>query len=528
MSSLIKRLAAVIALMSVVALAGCTSKAPAPTPSGNTPAPAAAGPVKGGTLVIGQSADVLTLDPALTTDEASRPVQSLMFNSLVKYDDKMAIVPDLAEKWEVKDNGLTYVFTLKKGVKFHNGEAMKASDVKFSFDRMSDPALKSRWASFFTDVKEVKVVDDNTVQLSLKQPNAALINAIASYMFVLQESFVKANPNLQRVENGTGPFKLKEWVPNTSITVTRFADGFEADKTYIDTITIKVIPEEASRLAALRTGEVGFLEFREPQFGPQLDQMKSAGNIDYAKVVSNTYHMFGFNTKRAPFDNAKVRQAIQYAVDRDVLLKTAALGQGAVTGILSPALGNWVLPVSQYPEYKRDVNKAKALLKEAGFENGFSFKIMAPSNYPLDLNTAIALVEQLKEVGIKAEVDKTEWGTYVDRWVKRDFDTFTGNNTSGTDPDLAMYAALTTGGSTNAFQYSDAEIDQLLKEARVSADPAKRKQIYDQVQLKLVEKGPMVYTFATYMYYAYTPKLQDYKAQTVLPFKNIAYAWLKQ
>lgn len=532
MSSRFQRFAALFALTGVLALAGCSSsKAPEQKPADPTPAPvsnpAPTGPTKGGTLTIGQSADVLTLDPALTTDEASRPVQSLLFNSLVKYNDKMEIIPDLAEKYEVKDNGLTYVFTLHKGVKFHNGDPMKASDVKFSIERMSDPELKSRWASFFTDVKEVKVVDENTVQLTLSQPNAAFINAVASYMFVLQESFVKANPNLQRVENGTGAFKLKEWVPNTHVTVTRFADYFEADKTHIETITFKIIPEEASRLAALRTGEVQFLEFLEPQFGPQLDQMKNAGTIVYAKVFANSYHMFGFNAKRAPFDNEKVRQAIQYAVDRETLLKTAALGQGAVSGILSPALGNWVLPVEKYPEYKRDLAKAKQLLKEAGYENGFEFKIMSPSNYPVDLNTSIALVEQLKEIGVTAIVDKVEWGTYVDRWVKRDFDTFVGHNGSGTDPDLAMYAALSTGGSTNAFQYSDAEIDELLKKGRLSANPAERKQTYDTIQLKLVEKGPMVYTFATYRYYAHSPKLLGYDAQVVSPFKNLAYAWIQ-
>lgn len=529
------RLAAAVALVGILAMAGCGTKTP-PAPPADQPAdttkpadpqPAPAGPVKGGSVVIGQSSDFLTLDPALTTDEASRPVQSLLFNGLVKYNEKMEIIPDLAETFNIGDNGLTYIFNLRKNVKFHNGDPLLASDVKFSIDRMSDPELKSRWASFFKDVVEVKAVDETTVQVTLAKPNAAFLNAVASYMYVVQESFVKANASLQRVENGTGPYKLKEWTPNSNFVVTRFADYFDADKTYIETITFRVIPEEASRLAALRTGEVHFLEFLEPQFGPQLEQMKSAGTIDFAKVFSNTYHMFGLNTKRPPFDNEKVRQAIQYAVDRETLLKSAALGQGAVTGILSPALGNWVLPVDQYPEYKRDIAKAKQLLKEAGYENGFEFKIMAPSNYPVDLNTAIALVEQLKEVGLKATVERTEWGSYVDRWVKRDFDTFVGHNTSGTDPDLAMFAALTTGGSTNAFQYSDAEIDQLLSQGRLSADRAERKRIYDSVQRKLVEKGPMVYTFATHRYYAFSPKLQGFKAQVVSPFRNLAFAWVK-
>lgn len=537
MTRMMKRLGATVLVLSLVIVAGCGSKPAATEPAApktqepakpaEQPKPATpAGPTKGGTLVIGQSADVLTLDPALTTDEASKPVQSLMFNSLIKFNEKMEAVPDLASSWSVKD-GKVYTFKLRSGVKFHSGEAMKASDVKFSIERMSDPNLKSRWASHFTDVQEVKVVDENTVEVMLKQSNAAFLSAIASYVSILQESFVKANPNLQRVANGTGPFKLKEWIPNTSVTVVRFEEFFDKDKTYLDSVVFKIIPEETSRLAALRTGEVHFLEFLEPQYGPQLEQMKQAGQINLERVFSNTYHMFGFNTKRKPFDNAKVREAIQYAVDRDLLLKTTAFGQGAVVGILSPALGNWVVPTEKYPQYKRDVAKAKALLKEAGYENGFEFKIMAPSNYPVDLNSAVAIVEQLKEVGIKATVDKTEWGTYVKNWVDRNFDTFMGHNGNWTDPDLAMFAALTTGGSTNAFQYSDAEIDDLLKKGRTSTDLAERKKIYDEVQIKLVQKGPMVYTFSTYRYYAVSPKVQGYKAQVVLPFRNLAYTWIK-
>lgn len=537
MISLVKRLGTAVALVAILAIAGCsgstapasdTDPKPAPTTGGETKPqpPAEKTPVRGGTLIVGQGADALTLDPALTTDEASKPVQSLLFNSLIKFDANMNPVADLATDWMVSEDGTVYTFNLRKGVTFHSGNEMKASDVKFSIERMSDPELKSRWASYFTDVTQVEATDDYTVTVTLGKPNAAFISAIASYVSVLEEAFVKENPNLQRVANGTGPYKLAEWTPNTSIRVTRFADSFEADRTYVDEILFKIIPEESSRVAALRTGEVHFLEFLEPQVGLQLEQMDKAGQIKLNKVYANTYHMLGFNTKRPPFDNAKVREAIQYAVDREALLKSAAFGQGAVTGILTPALGDWALDTKEFPQYKRDVAKAKQLLKEAGYENGFEFSIMAPSNYPLDLNTAIALVEQLKEVGITAKVERTEWGTYVQNWVDRNFDTFTGNNGNWTDPDLAMYAALTTGGSTNAFQYSDPEIDDLLKRGRTAVGVSGRKQIYDEVQRKLVEKGPMVYTFVNYKYYAASPKLEGYQAQVTLPFKNLAYTWL--
>lgn len=533
-----KRFSAVLVLLAMLVLAGCGGGAGGSSdgtgstggsPSGDTGSngtPDAGTPKQGGKIVIGHDADVLTLDPALTTDEASRPVQALLFNSLVKFNEKMEPVADLAESWDVRD-GTTYVFKLRQGVKFHNGDPLLASDVKFSIDRMSDPDVASRWASHFADVKEVRVVGDDTIEIELTQPNAAFLSAIASYMFVLQESFVKDNPNLQRVANGTGPYVLDEWVPNTSVTLKRFADYFDADQTYLDEIVFQIIPDEASRLAALRTGEVHFLHLKEPQNGPQYEQMQQSGQIGLAKVVANKYHLLGFNVKRPPFDNPKVREAIQYAIDRDVLLATAGFGQGEVTGILSPALGDWALPVDSYPQYTRDVEKAKQLLKEAGFENGFEFNIMAPTNHPIDLNSAIAIAEQLKEIGLTANVDRTEWGTYVQNWVDRDYDTFVGHNGNWTDPDLAMYAALVTDGSTNASQYSNPEIDDLLNRGRTSTDYAERKQIYDELQRRLVKDGPMVYTFAEYMFFAHSPKLNGYVANVTSPFRGLANAWLQ-
>lgn len=515
-------------LAAMIVLVGCGSAKPAPGTDSNAPKPASGTPVNGGTLTIAQGADALTLDPALTTDEASNPVEQLLFNGLVKFDPAMKVVSDLADKWEI-NNGTEYVFHLHPGVKFHDGSALKASDVKFSLDRMSDPNVKSRWASHFKDVKTVEAVDDNTVKVTLKQPSAAFLAAVASFVKVMKADFVtQHNGNVQRVEDGTGPFKLKDWAPNTAITLEKFPDYFESGKPYLDQVVFKVIPEPAARLAAVRDGAVHFTWFKEPQYGAQLEQMQKANQAQLFKVAANEYHMFGFNTKHKPLDNPKVREAIQWTVDRDALLKSAALGQGQVSGILSPALGQWVTPIDQFPTYKRDVNKAKALLAEAGYPQGISFRIMAPNNYPVDLNDAIALQQQLKEAGINVEIDKTEWGTYVKNWVDRNFDSFVGSNGNWTDPDIAMYAALHTGGSTNAFQYSDPDLDKLLEQGRTTTDDNARKQIYTEIQKRLVKDGPMVYTFAVYEYYTASPKLQGYTANVTGGFRNLAYSWLQK
>lgn len=508
-----------VTLVFAVAVAGCGKNPSQSGTAGTTPVP-------GGTVTVAQGADALTMDPALTTDEASGPIQALIYDSLLTYDDKLALTGQLATSWDVPD-ARTFVFHLRQNVKFHNGDVMKASDVKFSFNRMLDKKLASPWASFFEDITSIETPDDNTVKVTLAKPNAGFLAAVAAYITVYDEAWVNAHPEgLQRIENGTGPYALGVWTPNTSVTLNKFKDYWGAPGPYLDSVVFKVIPDAASRLAALRTGEVQFLSVFEPEFAAQLSQMETAGQIKTAKVLDLNYHMLGFNTKRKPFDNPLVREALQYAVDRKAILDSAALGQGAVCGILSPAMATWATPNDQFPPYTRDVNKAKQLLTEAGYPNGFTFHIMAPSNFPTDVNSALIIQEQLKEVGVTAVIDKTEWGDYVNNWVKKDFDTFVGYNGDWTDPDLAMYAALHTGGSTNAFSYSDKNIDQLLEQGRNTADPAARKTIYDQIQKQLVKDGPMIYTFAIYHYYAVSPKLAGFAANPWSTTRNLELVWL--
>jgi len=156
--------------------------------------------------------------------------------------------------------------------------------------------------------------------------------------------------------------------------------------------------------------------------------------------------MFGFNTQWGPFKHQKVRLAFSYALNRPQILASAGFNEGMVTGILTPALSRWAIPTSQYPSYTQNIATAKRLLAEAGYPHGFSFNIMAPSSFPVDLSSAVIIANQLQAIGVTAHVVPTEWGTYVNNWVKRSFESFTGENGDWTDPDLAMYAALHTGG----------------------------------------------------------------------------------
>jgi len=479
---------------------------------GSVPANASHSAKEGGTLTIGATNDALTLDPTVTTDEASGPVEDLLFNSLVKFNAKVQIVPDLASSWKISADGMTYTFHLRSGVTFHDGTTMTSSDVAASLARLRDAKTKSPWASFFTDVSAVQTPDPNTIVIKLSKPYGPFLAVIASFLTVSSASFVSAHKgNLTRVEDGTGPYMLKSWVPNTAITLVRNPHYFVAGQPHFDSVVFQVIPTDASRVAALRTGQIQFAAFIDPVYFPQVQQLKAAGQASVLHVLDINYHLLGFNTKRKPFDNPKVRLAISYAIDRNQILQAAGRGQGVVSGILTPALKSWALPVSAYASYKPNLAKAKQLLAAAGYPNGFSFKIMASHYLPSDYTAAEIIQQELKPLGINATIDTTEWGVYVHNWVVRNFDAFTGENGDWTDPDLAMYAALHTGGSTNAFQFSDPIIDKLLDQARAATSTATRKSLYNQIQMRLVnDGGPMIYTYASYWDYAMSPNLKGY------------------
>lgn len=513
-------LAAVTALSLTVAGLGANTVSQAQT-SGQVP-------VAGGTLNIGMPGDALTLDPMLTTDEYSKPVESLIYNSLVKLGPKGDIQPDLATTWHVSQDGLTYTFNLRKNVYFHDGTRMTATDVAFSFQRIMSKSLASPWGSFFQTVQTVKALNPSTVQVTLSKADAPFLAVIASFLYVMNPTFVQAHQgNLKRVEDGTGPYKLGKWVANESITLVKNTRYFIPNHPYLQSIVFQIIPQDTSRIAALQSGQVQFAEFTDPSQYAQLNSLGSGHVIQAQKFLDSNYHMFGFNTKRAPFNNAKVRLALSYALDRQALVDGPGFREGMVTGILTQALNRWAIPTSKYPSYQSNIAKAKQLLREAGYAKGFSFSIMAPPTFPIDMSSAVMIQSQLKQIGVNAKVVPTEWGTYVNNWVKRNFDSFTGENGDWTDPDLAMYAALHTGGSTNAFQYSNASVDRLLEQGRTTMSFTKRHQIYAQLQQLVVEQAPMIDTFASYDLIGMSPKLHGYVHVSGDDYRTLSDVWIK-
>ncbi|EOD00980.1 glutathione ABC transporter substrate-binding protein [Caldisalinibacter kiritimatiensis] len=453
------------------------------------------------TLVVAQSADAKSLDPHATNDSTSSNVAKQIYNTLVESTEDMEIVPGLAKEWEQVDD-LTWEFKLRQGVKFHNGEELKASDVKFTFERM----LQSSKVSHIVEaIDTVEVVDDYTVRIKTKEPFGPLLAHLAhSASSILNEKAVKeAGDNYGQNPVGTGPFKFKSWQAGDNIVLERFDDYFRGPS-QIKQITYRVIPEGTNRTIALETGEVDIAYGIEP-----IDQDRVANHEDLELLKQPALAMYyvGFNVEKEPFDNKLVRKAISHAINTDDIIEAVLNGAGvkAVSPIAPRVFGY----NDQLEGYEYNPEKAKELLKEAGYENGFETKIMISGSQANQI--AQVVQAQLKEVGIDVAIEQIEWGTYIDKTASGDHEMFfLGWGTVTADADYGLYPmfhSASKGAAGNRFFYENKELDELLEKGKTSTDPKEREEAYKKAQEIIVDDAPLVPT--------------HYKIETVGIQKNV-------
>ncbi len=451
-----------------------------------------AAPARGGDLTIGVDQEAVGLDPNLVTAFSSVARVGLMYNRLVRYDNDLDIIPDLAESWEIPDN-LTYTFHLRKGVKFHDGAELTSEDVKFTLDRILDPKTGSPALSYLAPVKKVEAPSRYEVTIRLKEPMASLLSVLASdNLSVVPKHAVEKQGNLQRVVVGTGPFKLADYVPDNYMKLVRNPNYFKPGEPYLNSVTFKVIPEQMSLLAAVRSRNLDMAVISD---GGIIVQARRDSGLGVAQVPSLNVRTFGFNVTRAPFNDERVRQAVALALDREQIIAAAEFGFGQPTGPVPASAKKWALPVSAFPSYERNIARAKQLLAEAGLPNGFAFSILCAASYEGGLPVAQVIQSQLKQIGVAANLEVVEWGTYIDRWVKRDYQGIVELRGGGADPDRFLYRMLHSTGSVNNFLFKNAQVDELLEKGRSAVDYKTRKNVYDAAQKLIVEKAPVIFLY---------------------------------
>src|SRR6266851_890938 len=500
--------AATTAPAATQAAPAATQAAPAAKPT-TAPVPTAASaagqPKKGGILKVGLQADPTSLDTQKTSLTALFHVTEHIYSGLVRLKPDLTVEPDLAEKWDISADGKTYTFTLRKGVKFHSGKPLVAADVKYTFERLVDKATASPNAGRLASVDSIATPDESTVVLMLKKADASfLTNLTAPETVIINKDAVDKYGDLTKNADGTGPFKFKEYVPNTRVVLERNADYFEAGQPYVDGIEMTIASDDTARTAAVKTGTVDFIEYAPLKDIPSL---KTDTSLSLAGDQNTNIRFVGLNVTRKPYNDLKVRQAIALAVDREAVLGPAVFGFGTPTLEIFPP-GYWAGLGTKPPN--ADIAKAKQMLADAGYPSGFNTTILSWSQYSFLSNAAVVFQGQLKQIGVSADINLEENAAFIKDYLDNNFD-LTVSGTSGyVDPNDIYFRNFGTGQPSNAVRYSNPKADELIAAGVATTDQAKRKQVYQQLQQLLLDEAPWINLYIAQQFEAMKTYVKGY------------------
>ena len=471
------------------------------------------------------------LDP-LSGPFAYSPLVELVFNGLVRVDDRLEVVPDLAESWEVSEDGLTWTFHLKKGVTFHDGVECTAEDVKFTYDLVMDPAVDSHLLPALRQFNRVEVVDRYEIAIHLRQPHApilASLNApIVPEHLLRGTDYPSVDFNLHPV--GTGPFRLRSWEPDTQI-VFEANENYFGGKPKLSQVAVSVYSDQRALWVSLMKGNVDLASSLSPEFFEIVAHDRRLAT--YASTYSSCYTL-QYNLRRPLFSDRRVRQAIACAVDRNALIKDALLGQGVVaTGPFLP--GTWPCDptISAIPY---DSGKALELLREAGWndpdgdgflgKNGQSleFTVLIDQGDDMKQKAAGLIRLQLEEIGVRIRVKALPYALMIKRIRAGSFDVSFAQINPGLDPDVASIV----WGSKAAYNfgsYENTEADALFDRGRVTYSYDKRQEIYHKIHATLVQDHPAVFLFYPRRYGARTIRLKGAPNMSAIQLFSSVEQW---
>ena len=476
-----------------------------------------------GTLVVGLVAEPVNLDPAQVTDLNSNRVGRRVVETLVTFpDESTQVVAGLAESWTVSRDGLKYTFKLRPGIKFHDGTPFDAEAVKFSIERQIIPEHpanklgKYPFANyFFGNVKAVEVVDPLTVEFMLKEPRASFLAVLtAGAASIVSPTAVKKfgqDYPLQPV--GTGPFRYVSWDRGQKVVLEK-NPSYWRYPVKVDRVIYRPIVEDQARLTELLTGALDLIVGTPPDFVGQLEKNP---NVTLQKQVGAHVWYLGINNQKKPFDDKRVRQAMNYAVNKEAIVRDVLKGTGTLSA--GPVLpGTWGADTALKP-YPYDPERAKKLLAEAGYPNGFTTTLWTPESgsgmqSPVAMSTVIQ--SNLKAVGVNVIMQTMEWGAFLAKLRTKDQDLFALSWMAGNeDPDMVMYPLLHSSQWTptgpNRALYKNEKYDDLLHQARLTTDQARRADLYRQAQRILIDDAPWIFVDHEIQTAAHSKRVQGFK-----------------
>ncbi|MEH7332506.1 ABC transporter substrate-binding protein [Neobacillus drentensis] len=476
----------VIGLIFSILLSGCSYEKPSngsegtKNESGNGNAAAKKDEIK-----VGLDVDAGTMDPRLSKDTSAKRVTELVYDGLVRLSDKLEAQPSLATKWENPDP-TTWIFTLRENVKFHDGQPFTAEDVKYTYDTLIDPNFKAPSASLYTPIKSVEVIGTNQVKFTLKQPFAPLLSYLD--IGIVPKHIAEKNDNsLSSTPIGTGPYKMVEWDKNSKI-------SFEANDSYWNgkpktkKVTYFIIPDNSTRVASLESGDIDLVH--SPLSPQDIKRIKGNDKFVVKEMEGLGFTYLNFNQKNPILSDLKVRQAISYLVNKEVISKDIYqnMDKPGKSPIIPPS---WAY-TDNISGYSYDPEKAKALFKEAGWEDTNGDKVLdkngkkltitlsTHSEDPNRIQTVEYLQNEFTKFGIQTEVKTSEFPTFNTALTEGKFDIALVGWLNQVDPDRSFYNPFHSKGGSNYGKYSNPQVDSLLDKGRTTLDQNERTKIYQE------------------------------------------------
>ncbi len=467
---------------------------------------------RGGRFVMGSIGEASNLIPYLATDSASHEVAGMLYVSALRYDKDLRVEPYAAEWYSVEEEGKLLRFRLREGILWEDGTELTADDVEFTWKIVTDPKTASPYAEDFLAVQEFTKTGKYTFEVRYEKYFA---RALSSWMSAILPKHILQGQDLRstsfaRKPLGAGPYRLKAWVPGTSVTLEASPTYFDGEP-YIQEVVYRIIPDISTMFLETRAGKLDMMGLSPQQYLRQTSGPAWDGKYNKFKYLSSSYLFMGFNMLHPFFKDVKVRRAISYAIDREGIVKGVLMGQGITSfGPYKP--GSWAYHKTLQP-IEQNISQAKALLAEAGFADAnddgvlekdgkdFTFTILTNQGNEQRILTAIVIQSQLKAIGIKVEIRTVEWAAFIKEFVdKAQFDAVILAWTIGQDPDIyaVWHSSNARAGGLNFTRYVNAEVDTLLEAARATPDVQRREALYARLQEVFHEEQPYCFLFVPY------------------------------
>lgn len=491
-----------------------------------TPTPAPSGPE--GTLTVALTTFPNSLDMPKTAEMNAHIVAGQIYDSLVWVNDDGDIEPLLAESWEISDDGTEYIFKLRQDVTFHNGEPFTADSVVLSWERGIRP--ENEFGDRWTIVNSVEKIDDYTVRMTTEEPNPLVLRTIANNWSMVPPGYIEevGEEGFLQHPIGTGPFVFKEWVQEDRIVLEANPNYWQEGLPRVKNLIFRPIPESSTRVAAIQTGEVDVVTRLSAE---EAQTLLGLPNVQVIRYPVDRVYYIAFNNLTTgvgqPTEDARVRQAMNYAVDRQAIIDSLFDGYGELIHgfVVSSNLG-YDDTLEPYPY---DPDKARELLAEAGYPDGFSMGFACPSGAYTNFEQVCEAIQgYLAEVGIQTELEFMESGQYWDLEAKKELPPLFGDSWSEASGEAYPRLLGALGGWDASFSaWSDPEIDRLLKEISTTVDDDARAELYRELQRYMYDNPPFIYLYQPVTFEAINPRVQNY-APRANEDKFLKFTWVLQ